>query len=67
MEVKSYFIYKKSMAEASGKGKTRQSSTIQFKKDVVLHAFNHSNRAVASKFNIEPKGVKRMEKCSTKV
>ena len=55
------------MAEASGKGKTRQSSTIQFKKDVVLHAFNHSNRAVASKFNIEPKGVKRMEKCSRKV
>ena len=43
------------MAEASGKGKTRQSYTIQFKNDVVSYAVNHSNRAAASKFNIEPK------------
>ena len=46
------------MTEASGKGKTRQSYTIQFKKDVVLYAVNHSNQAAASKFNIEPKRVR---------
>ena len=45
------------MAFASGKGKTRQSYTIHFKKDVVLHAVNHSNQAAASKLNIEPKRV----------
>ena len=38
------------MTEASGNGKTRQSCTIQFKKDVVSFAVNHSNRAAASKF-----------------
>ena len=37
------------MTEASGNGKTRQSCTIQFKKDVSF-AVNHSNRAAASKF-----------------
>ena len=31
------------MAEVSGKGKTRQSNTIQIKKDVVSYAVNHSN------------------------
>ena len=46
------------MAEASGSGKTGQSYTNQFKKDVVSYAVNHSNRAAASKFNIEPKGVR---------
>ena len=46
------------MAEASGKEKTRQSYTIQFKNDVVSYAVNHSNRAAASKFNIEPKRVR---------
>ena len=46
------------MAEASGKGKTRQSYTIQFKKDDVSYAVNHSNRAATSKLNIEPKRVR---------
>ena len=46
------------MAEASGKGKTRQSYTIQFKKDVASYALNHSNRAAASKFNTELKLVR---------
>ena len=46
------------MVEASGKGKTRQSYTIQFKNDVVLYSVNHSNRAAASKFNIDPKCVR---------
>ena len=45
------------MAVASGKGKTRQLYTIQFWKDVVSYAVNHSNRAAVSKFNIEPKHV----------
>ena len=43
------------MAEALGKEQKRQSYTIQFKKDVVSYAVNHSNRAAVSKFNIEPK------------
>ena len=46
------------MADASGKGKTGQSYTIQFKKDFVSYAVNHSNRAAASKFNTEPKCVR---------
>ena len=41
------------MTEASVKEKTRQSYTIQFKKDVVSHVVNHNNWAAASKFNIE--------------
>ena len=41
------------MAEASGKGKTRQSY-----KDAAFYAVNHSNQAAASKFNIEPKRVR---------
>ena len=59
------FYLQKNIAEASGKGKTRQSYTIQFLKDVVSYAVNHSNRATASKFNIEAKR-ERMEKCSRK-
>ena len=31
------------MAEASGKGKTKQSYTIQFRKDVGSYEVNHSN------------------------
>ena len=49
------------MAEASGKGKTRQSYTIQFLKVVLSYAVNHSNRATASKFDIEPKRVENGE------
>ena len=51
---KKLFYLQKNMAEASGKEKTRQSYTIQFKNDVVSYAVNHSNRAAAWKFNIEP-------------
>ena len=54
------------MAQASGKGKTRQSYTIQFKKDVVLHAVNHSNQAATSKFNIEPKCVREWKSVAQK-
>ena len=54
------------MAEASGKGKKRQSYTIQFKKDVVSYAVNHSNRAAASKFNIEPKRVREWRSLAEK-
>ena len=54
------------MAEASGKGKKRQSYTIQFKKDVVSYAVNHSNRAAASKFNIEPKRVREWRSVAEK-
>ena len=54
------------MAEASGKGKTRQSYTIQFKNDVVSYAVNHSNRAAASKFNIEPKRVREWRSVAEK-
>ena len=46
------------MAEASGKGKTRQSYRIQFKKDVVSYAANNSNQAAVLKFNIKPKRVR---------
>ena len=46
------------MAEASEKGKTRQSYTIHFQKDVVPYKVNHSNRAAASKFNVEQKRVR---------
>ena len=42
----------KNIAEASGKRKTRQSHTIQFKKDVVPYAVNLNNQAAAPKFNI---------------
>ena len=35
------------MAEVSGKGKTRQSYTIQFKKDVVLYAVNTESLIVS--------------------
>ena len=55
------------MAEASGKGKARQSYIIQFKKDVVSYAINHSNRAAASKFNIEPKGVREWNSVAKKL
>ena len=54
------------MAETSGKGKKRQSYTIQFKKDVVSYAVNHSNRAAASKFNIEPKRVREWRSVAEK-
>ena len=55
------------MAEASGKEKTRQSYTIQFKNDVVSYAVNHSNRAAASKFNIEPKCVREWRSVAEKL
>ena len=54
------------MAEVSGKGKTRQSNTIQIKKDVVSYAVNHSNWAAASKFNIEPKRVREWRSVAEK-
>ena len=54
------------MAEASGKGKTRQSYAIQFKKDVVSYAVNHSNRTAASKFNVEPKRVREWKSVAEK-
>ena len=54
------------MAEASGKGKTRQSYSIQFRKDVVSYAVNHSNRTAASKFNIEPKRVREWRSVAEK-
>ena len=54
------------MVKASEKGKTRQSYTIQFKKDVVLYAVNHSNRAADSKFNIEPKRVREWRSVAEK-
>ena len=53
------------MAEASGKGKARH--IIQCKKDVVSYAINHSNRAAASKFNIEPKGVREWNSVAKKL
>ena len=46
------------MAEVSGEGKTRHSYKTQFKNDVVSYAVNHSNRAAASKSDIEPKHVR---------
>ena len=46
------------MAEASVKGKTRQSYRIQFKKDVLSSAANNSNQAAVSKFNIKPKHIR---------
>ena len=54
------------MAEASEKEKTRQSYTIQFKKDIVSYAVNHGNRAAASKFNIEPKRVREWRSVAEK-
>ena len=47
----------------------RKSKTyiIQFKKDVVSYAINHSNRAAASKFNIEPKGVREWNSVAKKL
>ena len=54
------------MAEASENGKTRQSYTIQFKKDILSCAVNHSNRAAASKFNIEPKCVREWRSVAEK-
>ena len=55
------------MAEASEKGKTRQSYTIHFQRDVVSYAVNHSNRAAASKFNIEPKCVREWRSVAEKL
>ena len=54
------------MAEASENGKTRQLYTIQFKKDILSCAVNHSNRAAASKFNIEPKCVREWRSVAEK-
>ena len=54
------------MAEASEKEKTRQSCTIEFKKDIVWYAVNHGNRAAASKFNIEPKRVREWRSVAEK-
>ena len=61
---KKLFYLQKNVAEASGKGKTRQSYAIQFKNDVVSYEVNYSNQAAASEFNIEPK---RVRECSIKV
>ena len=63
---KKLFYLQKNMAEVSGKGKTRQSNTIQIKKDVVSYAVNHSNWAAASKFNIEPKCVREWRSAAEK-
>ena len=54
------------MAEASEKGKTKQSYTIHFQKDVVPYVANHSNRAAASKFNIEQKRVREWRSVAEK-
>ena len=54
------------MAEASGKGKTRLSYTIQFKKDAVSYTVSQSNRAAASKFNTEPKRVREWRSVAEK-
>ena len=54
------------MAEASGKGKTRQSYRIQFKKDVVSYAANNSNQAAVLKFNIKPKRVREWRSVAEK-
>ena len=71
-EVKRYFYWSKKLfysqnnkAEVSGEGKTRQSYTTQFKNDVVSYAFNHRNRAAASKFDIEPKRVREWSATET--
>ena len=54
------------MTEVSGKGKTRQSYTIQFRKDVVSYAVDHSHQAAVSKFNIEPKRVREWKSVAEK-
>ena len=44
---KNLFFLQKNMAEISGKGKTRQSYTIQFKKDVASYAVNTESLIVS--------------------
>ena len=63
---KKLFYLQKNVAEVPGKGKTRQSYAIQFKNDVVSCAVNHSNRAAASKFNIESKHVREWRSVALK-
>ena len=52
---------------ASSKGKKRRSYTMDFKRQVCEYAETNSNRAAASRFDVEPKRVREWKKDLEKI